>query len=274
MHPIEIERPVVIPRPSRRKALADRTRLSLDQARQNPRLLAIPAVLALAVGLSAVAAIDATRDEPALSLNSRDTDQVATAAVQPAVPDAVASRAEPVIETVAEAAEAMASAFPAATPSPITTGSVERPVDPAIAAAARMSAEPAAAEAASADLDIADLAQVAIAEDEEDVQALEVALVEQGSSGPFETTAETIPVEEEIAAVDVSAETTASIPAGMSPAWINSFVNLRTGPSNDSSVIRVLPTNAAVQATSECAHFCEVVHEGTRGYVYKSYLSR
>ena len=274
MHPIEIERPVVIPRPSRRKALADRTRLALDQARQNPRLLAIPAVLALAVGLSAVAAIDATRDEPALSLNSQDTDPVATAAVQPAVPDAVASRAEPVIETVAEAAEAMASAFPAATPSPITTGSVERPVDPAIAAAARMSAEPAAAEATPADLDIADLAQVAIAEDEEDVQALEVALVEQGSSGPFETTAETIPVEEEIAAVDVSSETTASIPAGMSPARINSFVNLRTGPSNDSSVIRVLPTNAAVQATSDCAHFCEVVHEGTRGYVYKSYLSR
>ncbi len=273
MHPIEIERPVVIPRPPR-KSFGERSRLAFDQARQNPRLLAVPVVIALAVGLSAVAAIDATRDEPTLSLAAEETDPVATAAVQPAMPDAVASRAEPVIETVAEAAEAMASAFPAATPSPITTGSVERPVDPAIAAAARMNAEPVAADALPADLDIADLAQVAIAEDEEDIQALEVALVEEGSSGPFETTAETIPVEEDVAATNVSRETTASIPDGMSPARINSFVNLRTGPSNDSGVIRVLPTNAAVQATSDCAHFCEVLHEGTRGYVYKSYLSR
>ncbi len=273
MHPIEIERPVVIPRPPR-KSFTERSRLALDQARQNPRLLAIPAVIALAVGLSAVAAIDATRDEPTLALATQDAAPVTTAVVEPAAPDAVASRAEPVIETVANAAEAMASAFPASSPSPITTGSVERPVDPAIAAAARMNAEPVAAEAMPADLDIADLAQVAIAEDEEDVQALEVALVEEGSSGPFETTAETIPVEDDIAAAEVSSETTASIPSGMSPARINAFVNLRTGPSNDSGVIRVLPANAAVQATSDCVHFCEVLHEGTRGYVYKSYLSR
>ena len=61
------------------------------------------------------------------------------------------------------------------------------------------------------------------------------------------------------------------VPAGMRPATVTSAVNLRAGPDNDAEVVKVLPERAAIQAEADCG-WCRVSHDGTTGYVYKSFI--
>lgn len=59
--------------------------------------------------------------------------------------------------------------------------------------------------------------------------------------------------------------------AGMRPATVSSAVNMRAGPDNDAEVVKVLPARAGIDAEADC-NWCKVVHEGTTGYVYKSFI--
>lgn len=63
-----------------------------------------------------------------------------------------------------------------------------------------------------------------------------------------------------------------ALPA-MSPVKVNRYVNMRSGPADESRVIVVVPSGATVQAESNCG-WCTVTYKGQRGYIYKSFLQR
>jgi hypothetical protein len=273
-----IERPAVIARPSTSRRFAVSSRLIGRRAKRNPKILFLPGLIALAAVISTVAVLEATRvgDEPVASVASApETVQSVESQVRASATEIEKDEAR--LAPVAPAADDIESEGV----SPIQTASIGRPADPAIAAfaanaggqpmpdpTAEQAVEPMPTPAAIAPEttpDAAALAEVAVAESEDDVLALEASLIEEGSSGAFEVAS---------APTGVSDETTASIPSGMSEARVNSYVNLRAAPTNDGQVIRVVPANATVQAQADCQHFCEVVHQGTRGYIYKSYLNR
>lgn len=52
---------------------------------------------------------------------------------------------------------------------------------------------------------------------------------------------------------------------------VNKYVNLRSGPNDESKVLRVVPAKASLSVIN-CKSWCEVVYEGTRGYVYKEFV--
>lgn len=60
----------------------------------------------------------------------------------------------------------------------------------------------------------------------------------------------------------------------LAPARTNAWVNMRAGPDNDAEVLTVVPGGAELRARTGCAHWCEVVYEGRRGYIYKSFIRR
>jgi len=60
----------------------------------------------------------------------------------------------------------------------------------------------------------------------------------------------------------------------MGDAHANQHVNLRAGPSDDARVLMVVPARAKIQAAKDCAYWCEVVYEGKRGFIYKSFIAR
>jgi len=60
----------------------------------------------------------------------------------------------------------------------------------------------------------------------------------------------------------------------MGEARANRHVNLRAGPSDDARVLMVVPARARIQAAKDCAYWCEVVYEGKRGFIYKSFIAR
>lgn len=68
-----------------------------------------------------------------------------------------------------------------------------------------------------------------------------------------------------------SAESAAAPSAGMRPAIVTSAVNLRASPDNDAQVVKVLPDGADIQAEDDCG-WCRASHDGTTGYVYKSFI--
>jgi hypothetical protein len=52
---------------------------------------------------------------------------------------------------------------------------------------------------------------------------------------------------------------------------VNDGVNLRARGASGSRVLRTIPANASVGLIG-CKNWCEVVYEGTRGFVYKSFI--
>jgi uncharacterized protein YraI len=60
------------------------------------------------------------------------------------------------------------------------------------------------------------------------------------------------------------------VPAG--PARVTAAVKLRTGPSKGNGVAGVVPAGSAVNVLS-CNGWCEVVHNGKKGWVYKNFLA-
>jgi hypothetical protein len=102
--------------------------------------------------------------------------------------------------------------------------------------------------------------EVAVAETEAEIAALEA--IQQQENAAVITDMR----EEE-------GSTSATIEASMRTASVSTFVNLRDAPSNDSNVLAVVPANAEVRASQECPlQWCEVVHEGTRGYVFEGFV--
>jgi len=127
---------------------------------------------------------------------------------------------------------------------------------------------------------VAELApDVAVAESEAEVAKLEAAL---GMAEPApETEVEIARLERaatpsEAAVSPEEADNTAMggpyIPAaGLRSTRVTRYVNLREGPADEARVIAVIPTNATVQAETDCG-WCVVTYNGKQGYVYKGFL--
>lgn len=60
-------------------------------------------------------------------------------------------------------------------------------------------------------------------------------------------------------------------PAPQRTVRVNDGVNLRARPASGSKVLRVIPARASVGLV-DCKAWCEVVYDGTRGFVYKSFV--
>lgn len=129
---------------------------------------------------------------------------------------------------------------------------------------------------------------VQVAENEEQVAALET------STG---MTAETSPLAERVMPEDTSApadnkalqpapeaETSATQaaapavqPSGTLPpmkaAKTTQHVKMRAGPADEAGVITVVPANTALQAEADC-NWCTVVYNGQRGYIFKNFIRR
>ena len=93
---------------------------------------------------------------------------------------------------------------------------------------------------------------VAIAESEVEVAALESRLASQNR--------------------DVFAVTDGASPGGQG--IVTSYVNMRAAPENDANILKVLPERATVAIVDDCPNWCEVEHEGVRGFVFGSFLDR
>ena len=55
--------------------------------------------------------------------------------------------------------------------------------------------------------------------------------------------------------------------------YARQYVNMRAGPSNDADVLKVIPAKARLTIHG-CKGWCEVSHDGQRGFVYKSFIRR
>ncbi|WP_157016547.1 SH3 domain-containing protein [Mesorhizobium xinjiangense] len=89
-----------------------------------------------------------------------------------------------------------------------------------------------------------------------------------------ETEAEAAALEEklEMASSEIDTAQTASIPAaGLSPATVTRWVNMRAGPADEAEILMVVPANADVEAESDC-NWCAVAYEDKRGFIYKSFI--
>ena len=107
----------------------------------------------------------------------------------------------------------------------------------------------------------------------------------QGTVEIAETEAEALAIEERLSAAgaayfelppktDDPFETALSGGAPLAPARTKAWVNMRAGPDNDARVQTVVPGGADLRARTGCVHWCEVVYEGRRGYIYKSFIRR
>ncbi len=73
-----------------------------------------------------------------------------------------------------------------------------------------------------------------------------------------------------------SEEETASIGAigasSMQQATTTRYVNMRSGPADDSEVLLVVPALEKIEAETDC-DWCSVRYDGRTGYIYKTFLS-
>jgi hypothetical protein len=60
-------------------------------------------------------------------------------------------------------------------------------------------------------------------------------------------------------------------PAPQRTVRVNDGVNLRARPASGSKVLSVIPARASVGLV-DCKAWCEVVYDGTRGFIYKSFV--
>jgi hypothetical protein len=60
-------------------------------------------------------------------------------------------------------------------------------------------------------------------------------------------------------------------PAPQRTVRVNDGVNLRSRPASGSKVLRVIPASASVGLV-DCDAWCEVVYDGTRGFIYRSFV--
>ena len=54
-------------------------------------------------------------------------------------------------------------------------------------------------------------------------------------------------------------------------ARVVSWVNMRVSADNNAATVKVLPAGAVVTVV-RCSYWCEIVADGKRGFVYKSFL--
>ena len=63
------------------------------------------------------------------------------------------------------------------------------------------------------------------------------------------------------------------VKSGAGTASINTAVNMRSGPDNAASAVKVLKAGSQVQVV-KCDYWCEVIADGQHGFVFKRFLSR
>ncbi len=92
-----------------------------------------------------------------------------------------------------------------------------------------------------------------------------------------ETEAEVAKLEMSIGMVDGQAATAPQSGAQPLPplttARVTKYVNLRDGPADEAKVVAVIPANAEIKVETGC-QWCLVVHNGQRGYIYKTFIKR
>lgn len=142
-----------------------------------------------------------------------------------------------------------------ATPSPLASLDL-RPTDAATA--------PAAGETARAKT--ADVARAPLAED----PAIDETPPRATNSEPAKVDK---PAPKKIASADPKPARAKSGGAVTSSAIVNQAVKMRSGPDNDASVVKVVPTGARVDIVA-CKGWCEVIAGGDRGYIFQRFLNR
>lgn len=105
-------------------------------------------------------------------------------------------------------------------------------------------------------VDAQDATTVAIAESEIEVAALESRMAAQNRDVFVISGADTAPSGQVVLGV------------------VTSYVNLRAAPENEADILKVLPENASVSVIDDCPNWCEVEHEGVRGFVFGSFVDR
>lgn len=74
-----------------------------------------------------------------------------------------------------------------------------------------------------------------------------------------------------VKAIEAEVKTDADAAQGPRQATIKRSVNMRAKPEKGGAVMRVIPAKSAVELVS-CTQWCEIVFEGERGYIFKSYV--
>lgn len=75
------------------------------------------------------------------------------------------------------------------------------------------------------------------------------------------------------AALNPEDEVQAESASNLTPAKAAQYVNMRSAPADDASVVTVVPANATIEAETDC-RWCEVRYDGQKGYVFQSFITR
>jgi hypothetical protein len=94
--------------------------------------------------------------------------------------------------------------------------------------------------------------------------------IEQVSQDPLD---EDMANPDEVPASDAVAKPATKPVAAARTGLVKTDVNMRAGPDNGAAVIMVVPRNRNVEVIG-CDYWCEVVYEGRRGYIYKSFVRK
>jgi hypothetical protein len=107
-----------------------------------------------------------------------------------------------------------------------------------------------------------------------------LAALEEEASDPMVTAAifrneeraleQAVPASPELAVPAPEMPAVKQRPAPQRTVRVNDGVNLRARPASGSKVLRVIPAGASVGLV-DCDAWCEVVYDGTRGFIYKSF---
>ncbi|MAS08190.1 MAG: hypothetical protein CL534_26340 [Ahrensia sp.] len=107
---------------------------------------------------------------------------------------------------------------------------------------------------------------VAVADTAEEAAKLEAMMADESQP----------PEPDRMAAASADDPAAAFAPDGkpLTPAQADKYVNLRSGPDNESEILEIIPANAELLAEENCTHWCAVTHDGLQGYVYKTFIRR
>ena len=113
--------------------------------------------------------------------------------------------------------------------------------------------------------------RVEVATTEAQVRALE-----EQMWGPTRTTDPKVTNAVASADQDTAAATPSQQAAGgdgeLQPATVTKYVNLHAGPDNGAKVLKVVPANAQIRASTTCRQWCTVEYQGEHGYIYKDFV--
>lgn len=90
---------------------------------------------------------------------------------------------------------------------------------------------------------------------------------------PEPTPVAVAPVTAEPVEATPAADPAATNAAGRTLATVNTWVNMRAGPDNDTAVITTVPAGAEVELVG-CDPWCEVYYQGTHGWIWRDFVDQ